>query len=106
MSVKETTVATFSNDVLEQPAPVLVYFWATWCQPCKMMKPIIEQFDEEYGDKIVVVKVDADENIPLVEDYGVGSIPTFLVFQNGKVVKTIVGAKPKPGLLKELSSFL
>ena len=106
MAVTAITTAEFEEVVLKSATPILVDFWATWCGPCKMMAPVLEKFSEEYGDKITIVKVDADENSELVETYGVSSIPTILVFDGGAVVKTIVGARPGPALVRELADFL
>ena len=106
MSVRAITSSEFEEQVLKSETPILVDFWATWCGPCKMMAPVLEKFSEQYGDKITVVKVDADENSELVETYGVSSIPTILVFDGGAVVKTIVGARPGPALARELADFL
>jgi thioredoxin 1 len=106
MAVKDVSSGTFDSEVLRASRPVVVDFWATWCGPCRMVAPILLQLAEEHSEKITIVKVDADENQELVTEYGVSSIPTILVFVDGKVVKTIVGAKPKPGLIKELAEWL
>lgn len=100
------TKETFNADVLESGKPVLVDFWAEWCGPCKMMLPVLEKFSEKYGEQITVVKVNADEEQDLVKEYGVSSIPTMILFIDGSVQKSITGAKPEPGLIKELSEFV
>ena len=86
--------------------PVLVDFWATWCGPCRKVAPILEEISEQYGDKIEVVKLDTDANVDTAARYGVVSIPTLNVYVKGQVVKTIVGAHPKPKLLRELEEFI
>jgi thioredoxin 1 len=106
MALKNTTDATFADDVLMSEKPVLVDFWATWCGPCRKVAPILEEISEQYGDKIEVVKLDTDANMDTAARYGVVSIPTLNVYVKGQVVKTIVGAHPKPKLLRELEEFI
>ena len=96
----------FNNDVLNSDKPVLVDFWAEWCGPCRAVGPILEEISNEHGAKIKIVKLNTDEEQAIAMKYGISSIPTMNVFVNGEVVKTIVGAKPKPALLKDLESFI
>lgn len=102
----EATDTTFDTIVLQSDKPVLVDFWAPWCGPCRAVSPILDQIAEEHSDKITVVKLNVDENPLTSEQYGITSIPALKVFQNGAPVKSMVGAKPKPALLFELSDFL
>lgn len=106
MAVAETTDATFDADVLQSDKPVLVDFWAPWCGPCRQVSPIVDEIGSEYADKIKVVKLNTDENPRTAAAYGITGIPTLNVYAQGEVVKTVVGARPKPALLKELSDFL
>lgn len=106
MSTVKVTDDTFKSEVLESDVPVLVDFWATWCGPCRMVAPILEELSEEYGGKIKIAKLDTDENQATAMAYNVVSIPTLNVYQNGEVVKSIVGARPKRALTEEIESVL
>lgn len=105
-NLKQVTDSTFNEVVLAQGKPVLVDFWAPWCGPCRQIAPILDQIADEYGDSIEIVKVNIDENPEVAAKYGVLNIPMLNVYVGGEVAKTIVGAKPKRMMLKELESFI
>jgi thioredoxin 1 len=105
-ATKTVTDESFVADVLQHDKPVIVDFWAEWCGPCRQVSPILEEIAGEHADKITVVKLNVDENPRTAADYGVTSIPTMNVYQGGQVVKSIIGAKPKALLLKDLEAFI
>jgi thioredoxin 1 len=102
----EVTDASFNEAVLHSDKPVLVDFWATWCGPCRMVAPVLEEIAAEHKDKITVAKLDVDANPATARDYQVLSIPTLMVFKGGEKVKEIVGARPKAVLVNDLADFL
>ena len=106
MATTKVTTADFDSVVLKSTTPVLVDFWAEWCGPCRAVGPILEEISNEYGNKLKIVKLNTDEEGSIAMKYGISSIPTMNVFVGGEVVKTIVGAKPKPALLKDLENFI
>jgi thioredoxin 1 len=105
-NTKTVTDASFTEDVLQAQGPVLVDFWAEWCGPCKQVAPVLEEIAGEYADKLTIVKVNIDENPSIARDYQIMSIPTLSVFSGGQVVKSVVGARPKAALLRELSDYI
>ena len=106
MGAKIVTDESFIADVLQSEKTVLVDFWAEWCGPCRQVSPILEEIANEHADKLEIVKLNVDENPRTAADYGITSIPTMNVYAGGEVVKTIVGAKPKAMLLRDLDAFI
>ena len=106
MATSKVTTADFESVVLKSSTPVLVDFWAEWCGPCRAVGPILEEISNEYAGKIKIVKLNTDEEGSVAMKYGISSIPTMNVFVGGQVVKSIVGAKPKPALVRDLAEFL
>jgi thioredoxin 1 len=105
-ATKTVTDQDFTTQVLESDKPVLVDFWAEWCGPCKMVAPVVEEIAAEHAEKLTVAKLNIDENPATAREYQIMSIPTMSVFQGGRRVKDIVGAKPKAALLRDLAEFL
>ena len=110
MSENKATVAvtddSFSDDVLSSSTPVLVDFWATWCGPCKMVAPVLEEIATEKAGQLTVAKIDVDMNPATADDFQVISIPTLILFKDGAPVKRIIGAKSKAALLRELADVV
>jgi thioredoxin 1 len=105
-AVTTTNDANFEADVLKSDTITLVDFWAPWCGPCRAVAPVLEEIATEHADKLRVVKLNTDENPQVTGKLGITSIPTLHVYMGGEVVKTIIGARPKPVLLRELQPFL
>lgn len=106
MSAKDVTDQSFAEDVLASEKPIMVDFWAEWCGPCRAVSPILDQIATEHAEKIDVVKLNVDDNPETAMKYKITSIPTMKVFKAGEVVKTVIGAKPKPALESDLQEFL
>ena len=106
MAARDVTDESFATDVLASDKPIMVDFWAEWCGPCRAVSPILDQIATEHAEKIDVVKLNVDHNPDTAMKYQITSIPAMKVFKGGEVVKTVVGAKPKPALEQELQEFL
>ncbi|SDH93121.1 thioredoxin [Desulfosporosinus hippei] len=106
VNVKTFNTANFESDVLKSEQVVLVDFWAPWCSPCRMVAPVIDELGDEYLGKIVIGKVNVDENGPISSQYGVMSIPTLAIFKGGKMVDKITGFRGKADLVKMLDSHI
>jgi thioredoxin 1 len=105
-ATKTVTDATFEAEVLKADKAVIVDYWAEWCGPCRQVAPVLEEIASEHAEKIVVVKLNVDDNPAVTQRYGIMNIPTMSVFKDGQVVKQIVGAKPKAALLRDLADFI
>ena len=100
------TDQNFQDEVKAASTPVLVDFWAEWCAPCRMIAPVLDELAEEYDGKVKIGKVNVDDNRSTAAQYGVMSIPTLILFNNGEMVEQMVGAQPKENLAKVLQSVL
>ena len=100
------TDANFKSEVLESDVPVLVDFWATWCGPCRMLTPVIEELANDYAGKVKVGKLNTDENAATAGEWGIMSIPTVILFKNGKPVDQLIGVAAKDVIAKKLDKLL
>ncbi|PZG36390.1 thioredoxin [Spongiactinospora gelatinilytica] len=100
------TTENFDEQVLGADKPVLVEFWAEWCGPCKMVAPVLEQIEAEYGDRMTIAKLNGDDHPEIVRRYGVMGFPTMNLYRDGEVVRQIVGAKPKRLLVADLEGHI
>ncbi len=103
---KDVTDENFVDEVLNSSDTIMVDFWAEWCGPCRAVSPILDQIAQENPDKIKIVKLNVDDNPQMAMKYQITSIPAMKVFRGGEVVKTVIGAKPKPALEADLAEFL
>ena len=105
-TAKDVTDATFADEVLNSSDTIMVDFWAEWCGPCRAVSPILDAIAAEHSEKIKIVKLNVDDNPQMAMKYQITSIPAMKVFRNGEVVKTVIGAKPKPAIEADLAEFL
>jgi thioredoxin 1 len=106
MNTVEITDDNFETEVIKSDKPVLIDFWAVWCGPCKLIAPIVEELSTEYAGKVKVGKLDVDSNQQTSIKFGVRSIPTLLLFKDGKLKDTIIGAVPKGKIVEKLNAAL
>ena len=105
-TAKDVTDATFQSEVLDSEKTIMVDFWAEWCGPCRAVGPILDQIAAEHSEKLSIVKLNVDDNPETAMKYGITSIPAMKVYRGGEVVKTVIGAKPKPALEADLAELL
>ena len=106
MSTKKVTDESFESDVIKSQKPTIVDFWAEWCGPCKQIAPALDELSDEFGDKLTIAKVNIDENPETPSKYGVRGIPTLILFKDGEIVSTKVGALQKSKLKEWIESVI
>jgi thioredoxin 1 len=105
-ATRVVTDETFESEVLQNPRPVIVEYWAQWCGPCRQVAPVLEAIAQEHAGQVDVVKLNTDENPRTAQRYQVLAVPTLAVFSGGQVVKQVLGARPKSALLRDFADFL
>ncbi len=105
-NTKTLNTNTFEAEVIKSEKPVLVDFWATWCMPCKMVAPILEELAAEMEDKLVIAKLDVDQNPEIAARYGIMSIPTMILYKNGQETARMMGAMPKAAIKQKIEASL
>uniref|UniRef100_UPI0030038BF4 thioredoxin n=1 Tax=Anunuuluaehu liula TaxID=3049639 RepID=UPI0030038BF4 len=106
LTVLQVIDSSFNEEVIRSNRPVLVDFWAPWCGPCRMIAPVVDEIADEYAGTVKVVKINTDENPSASTEYGIRSIPTLMIFIDGKIVDTVIGAVPKSTLASTLQKQL
>jgi thioredoxin 1 len=106
MNTRDVTSATFDQEVLQSPEPVLVDFWATWCPPCRRLSPKVEELAQEYQGRLRVAKIDVDSNQDLAARYQIQAMPTLLFFKKGEVQAALVGDQQKQVIARQIDSLL
>lgn len=102
----DLTEDNFEKEVLQSPLPVLVDFWAPWCPPCRLLKPVIEKLADDYQGKVKIAKLNIDESPQIAQNYQVMSIPTLIFFKKRKIVKRLLGAQPEKVISEKLNQLL
>ena len=105
-NVIQVTDASFEQEILQSPLPALVDFWASWCAPCRMIGPVVEELAGEYDGRLKVAKMNVDENANTPSQYGIRGIPALLIFKNGELVDQVVGAVPKAQVVSIIEKAL
>ncbi|MDQ4074116.1 MAG: thioredoxin [Thermoproteota archaeon] len=105
-NISQVNSTNWEKEVLGSDKPVFVDFWAEWCGPCRMVGPVVEQIAQSYSDKIKVVKLNVDENQDIAMKYGIQSIPSLLIFKNGKEINRTIGAAPKDAYIKFINDSI
>ena len=105
-NILEVSDSSFEAEIVKSDIPAMVDFWAEWCGPCKMVGPVVEELAAEYKGKIKIAKMDVDQNRETPAKFGIRNIPTLILFKNGEVVNTIIGAQPKSSIEEQLNKLL